>query len=117
MLRPLLLNLQALRHKMVNVNITVQDKTNIAAKMRDIIEGAKIGISKLDKFYRDVDLTLMDNNGKPIYDAKKLKDNLTGLGSMIKDIKVLEEEVKKEIDAKSSRKGGKQKSIFEGGIK
>ena len=31
---------------MVNVNITVQDKTNIAAKMRDIIEGAKIGVRK-----------------------------------------------------------------------
>jgi hypothetical protein len=81
-----------------------------------LLEGASIAIGKLDKYFRNIDLEERDLNNRPIHDAKKVKDNLAGLGKLIKDHKELEGEVKKEVQKKASRRGGKEKSIFETGI-
>jgi hypothetical protein len=81
-----------------------------------LLEAASIAIGKLDKYFRHIDLEERDMNNRPIHDAKKVKDNLAGLGKLIKDHKELEQEVKKEVQKKTARRGGKEKSMFEAGI-
>ena len=41
-----------------------------------LLKAATESVVKLEKYFRTVDLTLMDDNGKPIYHAKDLINNL-----------------------------------------
>jgi hypothetical protein len=82
----------------------------------ELLEAAGVAIDKLSKYFRNIDLEERDMNNKPVHDAKKVKDNLAGLGKLIKDHKELEQEVKKDLQKKTARRGGKEKSMFEAGI-
>ena len=61
---------------------------------------------KLEKYFRDIDLTLLDDNSKPIYSAKDLIMNLSNMGKVIDGLSRLEEIVKKEEQAANTNRGG-----------
>ena len=63
-------------------------------------------VVKLEKYFRDIDLTLLDDNGKPIYTAKDLITNLSNMGKVIDGLSRLEEIVKKEEQASNTNRGG-----------
>jgi hypothetical protein len=80
-----------------------------------LLEDAKHGIKKVSKFLRDVDLQEKDENGKFVYDVKKINDTIGGLPKTVETIAVLERTVKKELQQKDNLRGGHEKSLMEDG--
>ena len=71
-----------------------------------LLKAAKESIVKLEKYFRDIDLTMMDDNGKPIFHAKDLIANLSNMGKVVDGLSRLEEIVKKEEQASNTNRGG-----------
>ena len=71
-----------------------------------LLKAARESIVKLEKYFRDIDLTMMDDNGKPIYHAKDLINNLEKMGKVVDGLTRLEEIVKKEEQAANTNRGG-----------
>lgn len=79
-----------------------------------LLQDARAAIGKLREYFRDVNLTEKDEKtGKPIYSAKDLMLNLKQVGSVIKGMKELQEEVAKEQMTETRIKGGGKAGIFE----
>ena len=71
-----------------------------------LLKAARTSIVKLEKYFRDIDLHLMDDHGKPIFHAKDLIANLSNMGKVVDGLSRLEEIVKKEEQAANSNRGG-----------
>ena len=71
-----------------------------------LLKAAKESIVKLEKYFRDIDLTMMDDNGKPIFHAKDLIANLSNMGKVVDGLTRLEEIVRKEEQAANTNRGG-----------
>lgn len=71
-----------------------------------LLKAARSSIGKLERYFQDIDLTLMDDNGKPIYAAKDLVANLTKMGDVVSGLTKLEDVVKKDQQAASINRGG-----------
>ena len=71
-----------------------------------LLKAAKESIVKLEKYFRTVDLTLTDDNGRPIFHAKDLINNLEKMGRVVDGLTRLEDIVKKEEQAANTNRGG-----------
>tara|TARA_R100000951_G_scaffold26046_1_gene22075 strand:+ start:10738 stop:11259 length:522 start_codon:yes stop_codon:yes gene_type:complete len=71
-----------------------------------LLKAARTSIVKLEKYFKDIDLHLMDDNGKPIFHAKDLIANLSNMGKVVDGLTRLEEIVKKEEQAANTNRGG-----------
>ena len=71
-----------------------------------LLKAARESIVKLEKYFRDIDLHLMDDNGKPIFHAKDLIANLSNMGKVVDGLTRLEDIVRKEEQAANTNRGG-----------
>ena len=71
-----------------------------------LLKAAKESIVKLEKYFRNIDLTMMYDHGKPIFHAKDLIANLSNMGKVVDGLSRLEEIVKKEEQAANTNRGG-----------
>ena len=71
-----------------------------------LLKAARESIVKLEKYFRTIDLQMLDDNGKPIYHAKDLINNLEKMGKVVDGLTRLEDIVKKEEQAANSNRGG-----------
>ena len=71
-----------------------------------LLKAARTSIVKLEKYFKNIDLHLMDDNGKPIFHAKDLIANLSNMGKVVDGLSRLEELVKKEEQASNTNRGG-----------
>ena len=71
-----------------------------------LLKAARESIIKLEKYFENIDLTLTDDNGKPIFHAKDLIANLSNMGKVVDGLSRLEEIVKKEEQAANTNRGG-----------
>ena len=71
-----------------------------------LLKAARTSIVKLEKYFRKIDLHVMDDNGKPIFHAKDLIANLSNMGKVVDGLTRLEDIVKKEEQAANSNRGG-----------
>ena len=71
-----------------------------------LLRAARESVIKLEKYFRDIDLTLVDDNGIPIFHAKDLISNLEKMGKVVDGLRNLEEIVKKEEQAANTNRGG-----------
>ena len=71
-----------------------------------LLKAARTSIVKLEKYFRDIDLHLMDDHGKPIFHAKDLIANVANMGKVVDGLSRLEEIVKKEEQAANTNRGG-----------
>ena len=71
-----------------------------------LLKAARESIIKLEKYFRDIDLHLTDDHGKPIFHAKDLIANLSNMGKVVDGLTRLEEIVKKEEQAANTNRGG-----------
>jgi len=71
-----------------------------------LLKAARESVTKLEKYFKDIDLTLMDDNGKPIFTAKDLISNLEKMGKVVEGLTRLEELVKKEEQVANQNRGG-----------
>ena len=71
-----------------------------------LLKSARNSVLKLQKYFDTVDLTMMDDNGRPIFHAKDLVANLSKMGDVVDGLSKLEEQVKKEEQANNPNRGG-----------
>tara|TARA_R100000700_G_C3167195_1_gene142190 strand:+ start:776 stop:1291 length:516 start_codon:yes stop_codon:yes gene_type:complete len=71
-----------------------------------LLKAARTSIVKLEKYFKDIDLHLMDDNGRPIFHAKDLIANLSNMGKVVDGLTKLEEIVKKQEQAANTNRGG-----------
>jgi hypothetical protein len=82
----------------------------------NLLENARDSVERLSLFLAKVDFSELDAKGSLKYNPKQLSDTIASLGKLVDSLAALEDQVKKEISAKSELlKGGKQKSIMEDG--
>lgn len=80
-----------------------------------LLEAARHGAKTLKEYYYNVDLTLTDEKGKPVWDVAKLQTSLKTLSDTIEGLEKLEDKVKREQEKESSMRGGREKAMFEDG--
>lgn len=78
-----------------------------------LVESANTVIFKLDNYFKAIDFSAIDNNGKLMYDAKDVIDTITRIPKAIEAINLAKELCRKETTTKSSRKGSATNSMFE----
>ena len=61
-----------------------------------LLKSGRAAVNKLEKYFKDIDLTAMDENGKLLYQAKDLVANLSKIGEVIEGLDRLEELVQKQ---------------------
>ena len=71
-----------------------------------LLKAARESVVKLEKYFRDIDLTMMDDHGKPIFHAKDLIANLSNMGKVVDGLTRLEDIVRKEEQAANTNRGG-----------
>ena len=71
-----------------------------------LLKAARNSIVKLEKYFQDIDLHLMDDNVRPIFHAKDLMANLSNMGKVVDGLTKLEEIVRKEEQAANTNRGG-----------
>lgn len=71
-----------------------------------LLTAAEEAIYKLTDYYRNLEMTETDQNGKYIHSAKSIIDSLSNLGKVAKDLKNLKEMVLSEQETGPRTKGG-----------
>tara|TARA_R100000951_G_scaffold65411_1_gene55197 strand:+ start:906 stop:1412 length:507 start_codon:yes stop_codon:yes gene_type:complete len=71
-----------------------------------LLKSARSSVVKLEKYFESVDLTLMDDNGRPIFHAKDLVANLSKMGDVVDGLSKLEEQVRKQEQINTNTRGG-----------
>ena len=86
---------------------TISSKMKAACtKYKELIKSARASVTKLEQYFRDIDLTMMDDNGRLMFSAKDLVQNLSKMGDVINGLSKLEEQVKKEEQVLNQNRGG-----------
>lgn len=78
-----------------------------------LLVGAKSAAEKLAEYFHNVDFSLLDAQGKPIYSAREVSTNIGSVGNIVKSLNSLEEMVRKEQLETSVVRGGGEIGFFE----
>lgn len=82
-----------------------------------LLQDMKIAIDKVRQFLRDVDLSLLDDKGKPVYTINSVTTAIKQIPQLAKDVLEAEKIVTKEIEEQGRARGGNQhKTLFEDGF-
>jgi acyl-CoA reductase-like NAD-dependent aldehyde dehydrogenase len=71
-----------------------------------LLKAARSAVNKLKNYFEIIDLTAIDDNGRPIYQAKDLVANLSKMADVVAGLSKLEDQVKKDEQSKSPNRGG-----------
>ena len=71
-----------------------------------LLNAARSAVNKLKNYFEIIDLTAVDDNGRPMYQAKDLVMNLSRMADVISGLTKLEDLVKKEKQSVSINRGG-----------
>ena len=82
-----------------------------------LLQDMKVAIDKVRQFLRDVDLTLVDDKGKPVYTINSVTSAIKQIPQLAKDVLEAEKTITKEIEEQGRARGGNQnKTLFEDGF-
>lgn len=82
-----------------------------------LLQDMKIAIEKVRQFLRDVDLTAVDDKGKPLYTINSVTAAIKQIPQLAKDVVEAEKTITKEIEEQGRARGGNQnKTLFEDGF-
>lgn len=82
----------------------------------ELLQDTLIAIDKVREFLRTVDLTDVDDRGKPIYTINSVTTAIKQIPQLAKDITEAYRIVTKEIQEQGRARGTTDKTIFEDGI-
>ena len=90
-----------------NINAAIEKYRELSESSAvKLLKAARESVTKLEKYFKDVDLTMMDDNGKPIFHAKDLISNLSNMAKVVQGLDDLEELVKKQQQKENPNRGG-----------
>lgn len=88
-------------------------KENMASYSEVFLEDVMVGADKIREYLRNVDLTDLDDKGKPIHDINKLRDLIQKVPDILKSISNLQKTIEEEQRQKSGKLGDRQKGMYE----
>ena len=80
-----------------------------------LLDDTKVAINKVRKFLRDIDLSEVDDKGKPKYTVNSITAAIRDIPRLVRELSEAEKAVSKEIEDQSRRKGNKTKGVTEDG--
>ena len=81
-----------------------------------LLQDTKIAVDKVRQFLREVNLTAVDDKGKPLYTINSITQAIKQIPQLSKDLLEAEKIVSKEIEEQGRARGGNNKTLFEDGI-
>lgn len=78
-----------------------------------LLEDTRLAIEKLRTLLRDIDLTLTDDKGKPIYALNTITSTIKQIPALVKDLDEAERTIAKEVKESGKMRGSGEKSIME----
>lgn len=82
-----------------------------------LLQDTKVAIDKVRSFLRDVDLTDLDEKGKPKYTINSITTAIKQIPQLAKDLAEAEKIITKEIEEAGRARGGNtNKTLFEDGV-
>lgn len=82
-----------------------------------LLQDTKIAIDKVRQFLRDVDLTLTDDKGKPLYTINNVTSAIKQIPALAKDVMEAEKMVAKEIEEAGRARGNQGvKTLMDDGV-
>ena len=81
-----------------------------------LLQDTKIAIDKVRTFLRDVDLTALDDKGKPLYTINSITTTIKQIPQLAKDVLDAEKAIEKEIEETTKVRGNSELHIMEDGI-
>lgn len=78
-----------------------------------LLAGALVAADQLANWFKYIDFSKLDDNGKQVYSARELSSNLSSVGNIIKSLKQLEKQVRQEQLDDATARGGSEIGIFE----
>lgn len=81
-----------------------------------LLEDTRVAVDKLRSLLREIDLTAVDDKGKPIYTLSTITTTIKQIPSLIKDLDAAEKSLNSEILQSIKIRGSAEKTLFEDGI-
>lgn len=78
-----------------------------------LLEDTRIAVDKLRQLLRNIDLSEVDANGKPIYTLNTIVNTIKQVPSLVKDLDEAERTIAKEIVQNDKIRGSVEKSMYE----
>lgn len=78
-----------------------------------VLLGAKKAAEELAKWFEQIDFSLIDAYGKPVFSARELSSNLKEVGNIVKSLSQLEDMVRQEQLEKTITRGGSDIGMYE----
>lgn len=93
-------------------------KKHIITSSYLLLQDTKIAVDNVRTFLRNVDLTAVDDKGKPVYTIQSVTSAIKQIPQLAKDLVEAEKMITKEIEEQGRARGGNDaKSLFDDGIK
>lgn len=93
-------------------------KKHIITSSYLLLQDTKIAVNNVRTFLRNVDLTAVDDKGKPVYTIQSVTSAIKQIPQLAKDLVEAERMITKEIAEQGRARGGNDaKSLFDDGIK
>lgn len=78
-----------------------------------LLEDTRYAVDKLRTLLREVDLTKVDDKGKPIYTLNTITSTIRQIPTLIEDLNNAEKALAKEITQSDKVRGAQEKSMYE----
>ena len=81
-----------------------------------LLENTRAAVDKLRQLLRNIDLTEVDDKGKPIYTLNTITATIKQIPSLVKDLDEAEKALNSELKTSGRMRGSGEKTLFEDGI-
>ena len=78
-----------------------------------LLEDTRVAVDKLRQLLRNINLTEVDDKGKPIYTLNTVTATIKQIPSLVKDLDEAEKAIAKEIMESDKVRGAQEKSMYE----
>src|SRR5574344_1375007 len=78
-----------------------------------LLEDTRVAVDKLRKLLREIDLTEVDDKGKPIYTLNSITTTIKQIPTLVKDLNDAEKALSKELIESGKVRGSQEKSMYE----
>ena len=78
-----------------------------------LLEDTRTAIDKLRQLLRDINLSAVDEKGKPIYTLNTITSTIKQIPSLVKDLDEAERTLAKELSQNDKVRGAQEKSMYE----
>ena len=81
-----------------------------------LLEDTRFAVDKLRRLLRDIDLSKVDDKGKPLYTLNTITSTIKQIPQLVKDLDEAEKAIESEMKTSGKMRGSGAKTIFEDGI-